>query len=152
MTTKINLRARAIIIHDNHLLISQPTNETFWCLPGGQADPGELTIDALIREVHEELGVLIDPASCRLCGINEFRKKNKKKTNIETRYLLDEQTTQTIVGADRSAASHAHEIGERRRQSLDALSDVDLMPRKLTSDIDARRASGYALWDFSDTP
>lgn len=33
-----------------------------WALPGGRCDPGETAIDAALRELHEELGLLLSPA------------------------------------------------------------------------------------------
>jgi 8-oxo-dGTP pyrophosphatase MutT (NUDIX family) len=36
-----------------------------WFLPGGQPEPGESLVAATAREVHEEIGVTVDPASLR---------------------------------------------------------------------------------------
>ena len=37
-----------------------------WDFPGGHAEPGESPRKALAREVHEELGIVIDPTALRV--------------------------------------------------------------------------------------
>ena len=53
----------AAIIRDGRLLVAQrsspPELAGQWELPGGKAEPGETTADALRRELREELGVEI---------------------------------------------------------------------------------------------
>lgn len=34
-----------------------------WALPGGRLDPGETPVEAALREVHEEIGLLLDESS-----------------------------------------------------------------------------------------
>jgi 8-oxo-dGTP pyrophosphatase MutT (NUDIX family) len=34
-----------------------------WALPGGRCDAGETPVEAALRELHEELGLAIDPAN-----------------------------------------------------------------------------------------
>lgn len=53
----------AAIIRDGRLLVAQrgspPELAGQWELPGGKAEPGETTEDALRRELREELGIEI---------------------------------------------------------------------------------------------
>jgi 8-oxo-dGTP diphosphatase len=62
---------RVLLVHRNPNRLDYPD---VWDLPGGHIEPGESELDALTRELHEELGVQIEPESvAHLCRLSEGR-------------------------------------------------------------------------------
>ncbi|MEU8222663.1 NUDIX domain-containing protein [Kribbella sp. NPDC048915] len=53
-----------------HRRVDKRAYPNVWDLPGGVMEPGESELEALVRELHEELGVQVAPGSashlCRL--------------------------------------------------------------------------------------
>jgi len=69
----IRLAARALILHDNRLLLvnAYPNGKSdLWCAPGGGAEAGASLPANLMREVQEETGLTISVGAPVL--INEF--------------------------------------------------------------------------------
>jgi len=67
MSTKVILVAAcALIDTDGRVLIAErPAGKPMaglWEFPGGKVDPGERPEDALIRELNEELGIVVNEA------------------------------------------------------------------------------------------
>jgi 8-oxo-dGTP diphosphatase len=50
---------RGIILKDKHILLVTGHNATFYWIPGGGVEGGESIVEALHREIKEELGVLV---------------------------------------------------------------------------------------------
>lgn len=66
----------AAVIHNSagDLLLQQKASGEGWSLPAGAIEPGETPQEAVIREVIEETGILVDPT--RILGVfggREFR-------------------------------------------------------------------------------
>ena len=67
------LATRAVILHDNRLLLVNAYRDpgsTLWCAPGGGVERGSSLPDNLAREVHEECGLTITVGLP--CLVNEF--------------------------------------------------------------------------------
>ena len=56
------------IIRNNRLLVKQEKELKYYTLPGGEAEKEEGAIQALCREIKEELGVEIDIATLNYLG------------------------------------------------------------------------------------
>lgn len=55
--------ASAIVLDGDRILLVQnrwPVG-VFWSLPGGRIEPGEAAVDAVVREVREETGLVVEP-------------------------------------------------------------------------------------------
>ena len=68
---KRSIRVRAIIEHDGkYLFVKHAPSSDYWALPGGHVEDGESIIDAMRREIVEELG--IEPLLGKVLYINQF--------------------------------------------------------------------------------
>lgn len=55
------LTAGLVVAKNNQLLLAYSSNKNAWYLPGGKVDKGETSREALIREIHEELNIDLQP-------------------------------------------------------------------------------------------
>lgn len=71
--TKTRLAARALILHEDRLLLVNAypgARLGLWCAPGGGCEAGQSLPQNLAREVHEETGLTITVGAPAL--VNEF--------------------------------------------------------------------------------
>ena len=53
---KLNVRVAGVIIHNNKVLVHRNVNSEHYALVGGRVEIGENSIDAIKREIKEEIG------------------------------------------------------------------------------------------------
>ncbi len=58
---RFDLRAAAVALNGDAVLLHRLAGYTFWSLPGGRVEMGERAEDAIVREWREELG---EPVIC----------------------------------------------------------------------------------------
>lgn len=60
---RVRPRAAAIITRPGQVLLHRAEGDAFWALPGGGIEPGESASETLVREMQEELGVMVLPGA-----------------------------------------------------------------------------------------
>jgi len=82
----IEVIARAIIVHQNKILLCQVRGESYFFLPGGHVEFGESGEETLRREAKEEFGGSLQ--SAKFLGIveHQYGKKNKKRHEVNLVY------------------------------------------------------------------
>jgi 8-oxo-dGTP diphosphatase len=81
-----------------------------WCFPGGHVERGETPRQAVIREMHEELGLVVQPMR-RLGSVRI----------LDSRHVLVVWRVQHLSGEIRP---HAQEVADVRWVSLDAIATI----------------------------
>ena len=51
----LNYRVAGVCVHEDHVLLHREEKDDFWVMPGGRSHQYELSRDALIREMDEEI-------------------------------------------------------------------------------------------------
>ena len=68
MSKTIRIAAALLIGSDGQTLLVRKRGTQAFMQPGGKIDAGEQPAQALARELHEELGLQIDPAAAQYLG------------------------------------------------------------------------------------
>lgn len=72
---KLKIISRAVVIHNDRLLLVKNHDREFWTLPGGHWEYSEESLnDCAVREVKEETGYLSETGDIIFC--QEFRKND----------------------------------------------------------------------------
>ena len=88
---RFNYRAAGIIIHNNKLLIMKDEHTPYYYIPGGRVAMNELSKDAIVREIREELNVEVKVNRMLWVNENFFHEEyfNENFHEICFCYLLD---------------------------------------------------------------
>lgn len=105
---KFNFRVSGIIIDKKNERFLTNTSQAvdFYVLPGGRVEMQEDTKDALIREIHEELGEDIDIICLKALTENFFEFDNKKYHELQFFYVAKlnnrelEKHTSSFMGVE----------------------------------------------------
>jgi len=126
---RFQLRAGAVVVADEHVLLHRLEGDTFWALPGGRVHAGEQGRDTIVREFLEELGLRVRCEELLCVGENfyEYGQEPHHEVGLYFRVTLP-------AGApinDRSAL-HIGIEGERHLEfawfPLSSLRDLDFRP------------------------
>jgi 8-oxo-dGTP diphosphatase len=80
---KIRIAAAVITDASDRLLLVRKRGTSAFMQPGGKIEPDEQPLDALVRELHEELGLVIDPVTAAWLGLFSAKAANEPDSTVE---------------------------------------------------------------------
>lgn len=85
---RFNYRVGGILIQHEHVLCETTSEEDFWSLPGGRAELGESASVTLLREMQEELGILMNIERLLFIVENFFTEPNDSWHELGLYFLM----------------------------------------------------------------
>lgn len=126
---RFNLRAAAIFLQDNSVLLHRLEGDAVWALPGGRVEPGEDAASAVIREMFEELGETVQCGELLYVVENFFEHQSKPNHEVGLYFLahLSEGSPLRTIRQSHFGIEGSSRL-EFRWFALSDLSDVNLHP------------------------
>lgn len=133
----IELTARAIIEKDGKFLLVQLKDQDYWCLPGGRLEKDEPIVDALERELFEELGVKLEIG--KLLFIHQLFGKDEQRLEFFFHVPYDEK----LNFFDITKSSHGSK--ELETAEFIALNGVHLLPAFLIDELPKMQEKNFIV-------
>ena len=98
----------AVVVHEGRVLLVQRGHEPAkgqWSLPGGLMDVGESLREAVIREVREETGLIVEPVEL----IELLERIHRDDHRVRYHYVIADYLC-LVVGGTLAAASDADAV------------------------------------------
>ncbi|MCZ4273674.1 NUDIX hydrolase [Maritalea porphyrae] len=148
---RFNVRCAAIIKHEGHILCDNERGIDFSFLPGGRIKRGELSAEALQRELAEELNAQITVRSPLIIAESFFTLDNERFHELAFYFEVERpKNIPFVIGKD----CHSHEDGGNSyfyrwiEATPEALAQVDLKPGPLRAQfIDLPQAPMHVILD-----
>ena len=118
----------AVVVSDDRALLIRRGNEPAkgeWSIPGGMVEPGERIHDAVIREVVEETGLLVEVGQ-RLAVVERIFRDSQGK--VKYHYILLDYRA-IPKGGEARAATDAAEVRFFSRDGLEGLGLAEITKR-----------------------
>jgi 8-oxo-dGTP diphosphatase len=139
----VDVAVGVILRPDGHLLLGQrPEGKPYagwWELPGGKLEPGETVLQALARELQEELGIAVTESSPWITHVHAY-----KHATVRLYFCRVTSWQGEPRGLESQALQWARVRGATAREVADA--------RQALADrvaaLEARRAAGVAIDDL----
>ena len=124
MSQTIRIAAALLIEPNGQTLLVRKRGTQAFMQPGGKIDAGEQPAEALARELHEELGLIIEPTDAVYLGHFSAPAAN------EPGYTVEAELFQVTIDEPVSPAAEIEEV-----RWIDPATDGDLILAPLTRDL-----------------
>lgn len=126
---KFHLRVAAVITNDERYLIEKIEGYDYYILPGGHVHLGENGIDAIKREVKEEVCCEMKEAKIFCFHENFFNRKGKKEHWAELYFkVITNEQLPSNDWAQKENDNGQEKILHFKWVTLDELKNIDLKP------------------------
>ncbi len=101
-STHLNYRVAGVCIQDGHVLLHRDDKDDFWVMPGGRPRLFESSLDALVREMKEEITTHVEVLRLLWVVENFFEYVGERMHEISFYYQmsLPEESPYRDVGMD----------------------------------------------------
>ncbi len=116
----------AVVVHEGRVLLVQRAKEPAkgrWSIPGGLIEVGETLHEAVVREVQEETGLLVEPIQL----IELLDRVYREEGRVRYHYVIADYLCR-VVGGTLSAASDAAAVRWVERAEWNSHSALVLDP------------------------
>lgn len=121
---KIRIAAAVIADASGRLLLVRKRGTSAFMQPGGKIEPDEQPLDALVRELREELGMTVDPGLASRLGLFSAKAANEPDSTVEAELFALAFAAQPIESQPAAAA----EIEEMIWLDPASANDIELAP------------------------
>ncbi|MBA1247769.1 NUDIX hydrolase [Pseudomonas luteola] len=97
--TRLKIAAACLLNPANELLVVRKRHTRFFMLPGGKLEAGESGLEALAREIQEELNLLLDTETYQPLGLFQAPAANEPDTMIEAELFMAYVDTPSLAVA-----------------------------------------------------
>ena len=94
MTENIDIhKAGGVLIKDRQLLVTRAKGKDIFVAPGGKLEPGETAIEAIVREMMEEVQVKVNPDTLTVLGTFQALAAGNESKTVEMEVLMIQDWT-----------------------------------------------------------
>ena len=120
-------RVGGILIQDKHVLCQASSDENFFFLPGGRAELGESASASLLREMQEEIGVLMKIERLLYIVENFFTEPNDN-WHEPGLYFLMTAPADSYVNQSLETIKRVDEVGNHLRFEWLPIAQLETLP------------------------
>lgn len=134
-----HIRLRAIIEHEGKMLLVQGKAQTHWALPGGHLEDGESLLDAMSREIVEELGVT--PVLGKILYVYQLFFANGEES---LEFFYEVTNGADFLAVNRSQTSHGElELAEHAFINVAQPTELPILPEFLRGYVTDKTANDW---------